>query len=825
MDTKSKSIKYSAWVKVLCVIISTIMITLCSVNVIRIIMPLAAFGSEGVLNKNKPDFYSMKSVLEIFDEKAVWAKEVTETDEKEIKDYYSKIKQETVDAAVKSYMAQRAQIIKSELVNIAGNYRDESFEYNAPAISAEYVSLIPDTPVEKQKYPVDKNADYYIQAVQKVLNYASGSEFNKYDVLVDRNEALSYSDGFWYHYNDYGTNTNSSSLMADNYILEEEEIRINFASDFDTQAANYTNYIVSTNSIREEELQKLTNINYYVKTGSKVFSNYNYGARKIAAPDDVPVYYLKTGGGSSACQSIDKPYYDKLFANCDEALIYCVPENEISGHDDIGMAYFAYNNANFKTDLILTVVFFALAAGAAVCLFNLAGHKNSQDGITLAFIDKLPFDIHTALSLAVTAGGIGVLIAVSELFSVYDSTSMLLIVYLILAFMWLVFVEWTASLVRIKKSGQKLYRRCIIFNIAAWLFKKIRRLLSWAKKEIREVGLKYKPQTLSKEFLLLAIVIILLNVFIFAIAGVIHDSDDYLAGAIILVSIDVIVVGFVMKYFKCFDKILTAGKNGESADLDGEKVPESLAALNDILRVNNSRVNAAVEEAVKNERTKTELITNVSHDLKTPLTSIISYVELLKGEELNNEQAKQYVEILGEKSNSLKILIENLVEASKVSAGNVKINSTVLNLKELVLQAEIEYQAEFERRNLDLRFDENCEAVYIFADGIQTYRVLENLLSNAKKYSAQGTRVYSSIRKEGGCGVFEIKNISSEPLNISARELTERFVRGDASRGREDGNGLGLSIAKELCLLQNGRLEITIDGDLFKAEVYLPLNE
>ena len=162
------------------------------------------------------------------------------------------------------------------------------------------------------------------------------------------------------------------------------------------------------------------------------------------------------------------------------------------------------------------------------------------------------------------------------------------------------------------------------------------------------------------------------------------------------------------------------------------------------------------------------------------------------------------------------------MEASKVSTGNVKLNKTILNLKELAVQAVVEYSPEFESRNLDLRFNEEGEAVNILADGPHTYRILENLLSNAKKYSAPGSRVYVRVYKQGKNGVFEIKNISKAPLDISPEELTERFVRGDASRGEEEGNGLGLSIAKELCSLQGGKLVISIDGDLFKATVILP---
>jgi K+-sensing histidine kinase KdpD len=232
----------------------------------------------------------------------------------------------------------------------------------------------------------------------------------------------------------------------------------------------------------------------------------------------------------------------------------------------------------------------------------------------------------------------------------------------------------------------------------------------------------------------------------------------------------------------------------------------------------------AVENAIKNERTKTELITNVSHDLKTPLTSMISYVDLLKKCDINDEDAIKYIDVLSDKSQNLKKLIENLIEASKTSSGNIKINKAYLNLKELVAQATAEFLSDFESRELDLKFKEDSEDIRIFADGQHTYRVLENLLSNAKKYSAKGTRVYASIRREGKYGVFELKNISKDPLNISADELTERFVRGDASRGTEEGNGLGLSIAKQLCSLQGGELKLTIDGDLFKATVYLPIN-
>jgi signal transduction histidine kinase len=177
--------------------------------------------------------------------------------------------------------------------------------------------------------------------------------------------------------------------------------------------------------------------------------------------------------------------------------------------------------------------------------------------------------------------------------------------------------------------------------------------------------------------------------------------------------------------------------------------------------------------------------------------------------------------VLDEKSAKLKRLVEDLIEASKVNTGNVKLQRVPLNLSELATQAVTEAAADFEKCSLELRFTPPESAPVVFADGAKTYRILDNLLSNARKYSAPGSRVYAKVTEDETCGIFEIKNISREPLDVDPQELMERFVRGDRSR-TQDGNGLGLSIAQQLCLLQGGRLEIGIDGDLFKATVCLP---
>ena len=240
--------------------------------------------------------------------------------------------------------------------------------------------------------------------------------------------------------------------------------------------------------------------------------------------------------------------------------------------------------------------------------------------------------------------------------------------------------------------------------------------------------------------------------------------------------------------------------------------------------INNisSGLGTALMEQVKSERMKADLITNVSHDIKTPLTSIINYVDLIKREKIENPKVLAYLEVLDQKSQRLKTLTEDLVEASKASSGNLKLEMTDINLVELVQQTNGEFEEKFQLRHLELVSSLPDRSIFIAADGRRLWRVLENLYNNAFKYAMESSRVYVDLVQEGDRVAFTIKNVSASPLNISPDELTERFVRGDVARTTE-GSGLGLSIAKDLTRLQNGVLEITIDGDLFKVQVSFPV--
>lgn len=225
----------------------------------------------------------------------------------------------------------------------------------------------------------------------------------------------------------------------------------------------------------------------------------------------------------------------------------------------------------------------------------------------------------------------------------------------------------------------------------------------------------------------------------------------------------------------------------------------------------------AVEEEVKSQRMKTELITNVSHDLKTPLTAITTYVELLKKEDITEEERRSYIETLEKKSQRLKVLIEDLFEVSKATTNNITLNPVEMDVVNLLKQVSVEHTEKFEQLGLDLRFHVPEEKVICMLDTQKTYRIFENLFGNVQKYAMPGSRVYVDVRRTEADSVeITIKNMSAQELNFKADEITERFVRGDSSRNTE-GSGLGLAIAKSFTEAQGGKLSVEVDGDLFKV--------
>ena len=300
----------------------------------------------------------------------------------------------------------------------------------------------------------------------------------------------------------------------------------------------------------------------------------------------------------------------------------------------------------------------------------------------------------------------------------------------------------------------------------------------------------------------------------------------FLFRGILSIILMIVLYGYIMyriiTFFKEYSKIekkieeVRDGNNQQPLDIDefSSEFKNVATAINNI----SEGIETAVQERMKSERLKAELITNVSHDIKTPLTSIINYADLLKNEKIDTKKANEYIEILYSKSQRLKRLTEDLIEASKIQTGNVSLKKEKINVIELIRQAVGEFEDKFSKKGLNTIIDCTQNEIFILADSRYMYRIIENLFSNISKYALENSRVYIDIGIYGEDVNIAIKNISKDKLNISADELMQRFVRGESSRTTE-GSGLGISIAQNLTNLQGGKFDLVLDGDLFKVRM------
>ena len=322
------------------------------------------------------------------------------------------------------------------------------------------------------------------------------------------------------------------------------------------------------------------------------------------------------------------------------------------------------------------------------------------------------------------------------------------------------------------------------------------------------------------------------NVFLFVnLAGIaavyqVREQQLYMAAVLTgLVILDGIVGVLLFRYNAEQAEIVEGIKRIRDGEVEFKLESASLHGASRELAdaVNNigEGIRKAVKTSMKDEQMKTDLITNVSHDIKTPLTSIINYVDLLKRMKIEEEPARGYIEILDGKAQRLKQLTDDLVEASKISSGSIVLEKEKLNLTELIHQGIGEYSEKLEENRLQVVFEQGEAPSYIYADSRRMWRVVENLFNNIYKYALEGTRIYIDMKKQDNRVEVSVKNISRQQMNIRPEELTERFIRGDSSRTTE-GSGLGLSIAKSLVQVQGGSFEIYLDGDLFKTVISFP---
>lgn len=474
------------------------------------------------------------------------------------------------------------------------------------------------------------------------------------------------------------------------------------------------------------------------------------------------------------------------------------------------MLSFGYvHKEDFIVSLCASVV---IALLCFVFLMAAAGHKKGREGIQAGFTERVPFDLFTALLFIPVAICVGMGVEVSYA----NSVLIQMVGYGLMAAAGVALCLWWCMSFAVRLKMHDLIKSCLCFRVLAWCWRLMKRLWDFVGEVLR--GMRLLPKAT------LVIGGILLVEF-FWLCAFQYDLGVTLFGWVVE---RLVLVALTMYVLLCMKRLLQAGKEISEGNLDYHvdtaRMRGPLKEHGEQLNRITDGMNKAVDERMKSERFRTELITNVSHDIKTPLTSIINYVDLLEKEEIDNDRAREYLEVLSRQSARLKKLIDDLMEASKASTGNVAVNWERCQLNVLLDQCAGEYAEKLKSANLELVLTKPEEPVTIQADGRHMWRVFDNLLSNICKYAMAGTRVYLNLEQVRGMAVVTFRNISDSQLNISGDELMERFVRGDRSRNTE-GSGLGLSIARSLVQLQKGQMNLTVDGDLFKVVLKFDITE
>ena len=539
-------------------------------------------------------------------------------------------------------------------------------------------------------------------------------------------------------------------------------------------------------------------------------------------------------------------FYETTSVSYEDADCYEEKEYEITvclKKDFVVKDCFYYINELFNvvsdkqtTLFVITIVSILSSVSLLVFIMCSAGHKEDFEGIYISRFDKLPIDIMVALFSMITLFlGYCIfwicntvyyeMISYNSDITLWVAIPYLAVVLIIATFFDSILFAILSMTVAVRFKTQTFIKTTIIYKLLSFAFTIFKKIFSGIQ-ELLKKSFKFSISMLRSiplvwKTVLVVVAILIVEFLIFTLFewGYFWPAVWIMNGILGGVAI---VVAILLKRIKNSTEEISKGNIYKKIDtkymfLDIKDHAENINNIND-------GIAKAVEERMKSERFKTELITNVSHDIKTPLTSIINYVDLLEKEEIENETAKEYVSVLSRQSARLKKLIDDLLEASKASTGNVSVNLTQLELGILLSQALGEYDEKFSNSNLQVILNKTDELLLVMADNRHIWRVFDNILNNISKYAQPNTRVYIDVTRRFDKAEIAFKNISKDPLNISGDELMERFVRGDSSRNTE-GSGLGLSIAKSLTEIQKGKLDIQIDGDLFKVRLTFPLSE
>ena len=618
--------------------------------------------------------------------------------------------------------------------------------------------------VLKDNYQTDAYS-YYYSHTETVENNDEVKSINYYTdyygsnvmwLIIDNDTKMAYTN-FSYSLDTSTLENIKNKIMAnsENWIYQNGNIE----TTIDKLSSENIEYIDST--LNQEGIETIGNMEQSSDTSNEI-------TRNTRTKNNYTIYTALLDD----MEYVDSIYRDRLLYNTlsivNQNLVFLIP---------------------FLIGLIIALV--------PIIVIGI-GRTRKQEGINLNWFDKILIELAALISIFIGCIGAVFTVSIGGASTIVTFTLAISIMAVGLLIMYLACILFFETLVKRLKT-----HTFVKTTFAYWLYVKIKDFMADLK--------------MTKKFVLYFILFIIANLLAFAIMW----SDGF-PGVVLTIILYVITFSYLAKRIKSYIKIKDAINELYKGDTDMyldenelcKEMQETGKQLNDIA----GGLSNAIDEKLKSERLKTELITNVSHDIKTPLTSIINYVDLLKKEDVEGEKAKEYLDILDSKSQRLKKLTEDLVEASKASSGAIKLNMERLNVNELIKQVSGEFEDKFKSHNLQeiITFPESD--LYINADSRYMYRVLENMYSNISKYAMEGTRVYTDIAEKDGNVTIQLKNVSKQKLNISADELMQRFVRGEASRNTE-GSGLGLSIARSLTELQQGKFNIYLDGDLFKVTI------
>lgn len=694
--------------------------------------------------------------------------------------------------------------------------------------------------------------------------YSPDDEINQFD--ADYINKISDALNFIFHTTYNGYNLNYGEISREAFLLSiENSYRESLEDSYRTHKSGVNGYYA---------IDRLPSIRHAVKfkSSGKVFTNCG-----VSPSDSREVILQKLGGelidsfedgkyippdrqAEDTRALLAQLYYELIEGYNNSPLVYL----STTEGDDVEWAYFSYNPLKGDGDLITAsetlynehsdkefnppafclpaaLILFVLACAVGIWLIASAG-KTEDGGVRICFYDKIPFELNLALGIGIMllcAWGV-VILAINELYPsnfIYNgefeirlagivgtaSSSLSALLAAIFFITPTVLLMSVARNIRARSFTKHTLCR-YIFMPVGWLFKKLRVFF----KNLKYIFTADYSKGKTKKFRIVSAVAVTAFFVVNALLGffaLAFGGEEGLVLLIIAVILDLAAIFYCVLIIVSVDRIMHTVSDIRHGDMDAkintERMPLFLKEFSEDIASIGDGLRDAVDSAVKDQRMKAELITNVSHDLKTPLTSIVSYVDLLRRCNVEGEDANRYISILDEKAHRMKKLIEDLVEASKASSGAMEVHPIRINLCEFAAQAVGEHEDELKACGIDIVLSIPNVPVNVMADPMKISRVVENLFSNIRKYALEGTRVYADVSEKGEYAVLTIKNISRNALNVPAEELMQRFVRGDSSRTGE-GSGLGLSIAKNLCELQKGKFSISVDGDLFKSVVELP---